>query len=162
MRLWSPAVVLGLLLGLTPCARAVVVVNCTVSSGGIAFGIYNPLSGAGLTSTGSLLINCSGSGTGSTSVTVGVSLSTGLSGTYATRKMLSGLNALNYNIFWETTHQNIMGDGTGGSHSGSGGPITVFAGGSVQFTGTMYGLIPALQDVAPGSYADVIVVTVTY
>jgi spore coat protein U-like protein len=29
-------------------------------------------------------------------------------------------------------------------------------------TGTFYGLIPASQNVAPGSYSDVITVTVTY
>jgi spore coat protein U-like protein len=38
----------------------------------------------------------------------------------------------------------------------------VTAGGSNFATGTMYGLIPASQDVAPGSYTDMITVTVTY
>jgi spore coat protein U-like protein len=143
-------------------ARAAVTVNCTVSAGGIAFGIYNPLSATPNASTGALLVTCTGSGSGSTNVTVNLTLSAGISGNYGTRKMMSGANALNYNIYWSTAYTQIMGDGSGGSFGGSAGPFTVFAGGSTQATGTMYGRIPALQDVAPGSYADVITVTVTY
>ena len=52
-----------------------------------------------------------------------VSLSAGLSGSYATRKMFSGVNILNYNIFWSTAYNQIMGDGSGGSFAGSAGPF---------------------------------------
>jgi spore coat protein U-like protein len=147
---------------IAPAAYAATTVNCTASAGGIAFGIYNPLSGVGDASTGTLRVACNGSGTGSANVTVNVTLSAGLSGSYATRKMFSGANTLNYNIFWSTAYNQIVGDGTGGSFAGSAGPFTVPAGGSNLATGTFYGLIPASQDVAPGSYSDVITVTVTY
>ncbi|MGA2778776.1 MAG: spore coat protein U domain-containing protein [Steroidobacteraceae bacterium] len=154
----------GIALGLlvAPVARAAVTVNCTVSAGGIAFGVYNPLSTIGDASTGTLLVTCTGSGTGSTSITVDVSLSTGISGNYTTRTMVSGANVLNYNIYWSAADQQIMGNGTGGSYGGQAGPLTITAGGSVQANGTMYGYAPPLQDVAPGGYADVITVTVTY
>lgn len=155
-------VALSLLSLIAPCARAATTVNCTLSAGGIAFGIYNPLSALANASTGTLRVVCNGSGTGSANVTVNVSLSTGLSGSYATRKMFSGVNILNYNIFWSTGYNQIMGDGSGGSFAGSAGPFPVAAGGSNVATGTMYGLIPASQDVAPGAYSDVIVVTATY
>lgn len=145
-----------------PAARAATRVACTASATGIAFGIYNPLSAVGDASTGTLRITCNGSGTGSANVTVNVTLSTGLSGSYATRKMFSGANALNYNIFWSTAYNQIVGDGSGGSFGGSAGPFVVPAGGSNFATGTFYGLIAASQDVAPGSYSDVITVTVTY
>ncbi|HEY0801580.1 MAG TPA: spore coat protein U domain-containing protein [Steroidobacteraceae bacterium] len=144
-----------------PFSQAATTVNCTVSATGIAFGIYNPLSAAANPSTGTLRITCNGSGTGSANVTVNVSLSAGLSGSYATRKMFSGVNILNYNIYWSTAYNQIMGDGSGGSFAG-GATFPVPAGGSNQATGTMYGLIPALQNAAPGSYSDVITVTVTY
>jgi spore coat protein U-like protein len=147
---------------LAPCSRAATTVNCTVSAGGIAFGIYNPLSAVASASTGTLRVVCNGSGTGSANVTVNVSLSTGSSGSYATRKMFSGVNTLNYNIFWSTAYNQIMGDGSGGSFAGTAGPFSVPAGGSNVATGTMYGRIPASQDLAPGSYSDVITVTVTY
>jgi spore coat protein U-like protein len=145
-----------------PLARAVTTVNCTVSATGIAFGIYNPLSAVADASTGTLRVTCTGTGTGSATVTVNLTLSTGMSGTFTPREMFSGTNILNYNIYWSTAYTQIMGDGTGGSFAGTAGPFVVPAGGSNFATGTMYGLIPASQDVAPGSYADVITVTVTY
>jgi len=146
----------------SPRAQAAVTVNCTTTAGGIAFGVYNPLSSVGTASTGSLKVVCTGSGFGATTITVDVSLSPGLSGNYATRTMLSGSNVLDYNIYWSTAYTQIIGNGTGGSYSGSAGPITIIAGGSGEATGTMYGYIPPAQDVAPGGYADVITVTVTY
>jgi spore coat protein U-like protein len=124
--------------------------------------VYNPLSTTADASTGTLLVTCSGSGSGTTNVTVNLTLSTGLSGTYAMRTMLSGTNALNYNIYWSTGYTQIMGNGTGGSYGGTAGPFPVTAGGSNFATGTMYGLIPAQQNAAPGSYVDTIVATVTY
>jgi spore coat protein U-like protein len=158
-KLMAAACLSGLML---PVAQAATTVNCTASASGIAFGIYNPLSAVANASTGSLRVTCNGSGTGSANVTLNVSLSAGLSGSYATRKMFSGVNALNYNIYWSTAYNQIMGDGTGGSFAGSAGPFAVPAGGSNFATGTMYGLIPASQDVAPGAYSDIITVTVTY
>jgi spore coat protein U-like protein len=145
-----------------PAALAAVTVNCTASASSIAFGIYNPFNTTPTTSTGNLRVTCTGSGTGSTTITVGVTLSTGLSGNFATRKMFAGANSLDYNIFWSTAYTQIMGDGSGGSFAGTTQPFTIFAGGTGTATGTMYGRVPAQQDVAPGSYVDTILVTVTY
>jgi spore coat protein U-like protein len=145
-----------------PLVHAATTVNCTASAGGIAFGVYNPLSGLADASTGTLKVTCNGSGTGSANVTVNVTLSTGLSGSYATRKMFSGANELDYNIYWSTAYNQIIGDGSGGSFGGSAGPFVVPAGGSNFATGTLYGLIPASQNAVPGAYSDVITVTVTY
>jgi spore coat protein U domain-containing protein, fimbrial subunit CupE1/2/3/6 len=151
-----------LCLCLAPRAQAATTVNCSASTSGIAFGIYNPLSAVADASTGTLKVTCTGAGTGFANVTLNVTLSTGLSGSYATRKMFSGANSLNYNIYWSTAYNQIVGDGSGGSFAGSAGPFVVPAGGSNLATGTFYGLIPAAQDVAPGAYSDVIIVTVTY
>jgi spore coat protein U-like protein len=144
-------------------SHAAVTVNCTASAGGIAFGIYNPLSAVANVSTGTLQVTCNGTGNGKTQVTLNVTLSTGLSGSYATRTMFSGVNTLNYNIFSTAAYTQIIGDGSGGTVAGSVGPFRVTAGGgNVVETETFYGRIPASQDVAPGSYSDVITVTVTY
>jgi len=143
-------------------AHAAIVVNCTASASGIAFGVYNPLSAVANASTGTLQVVCNGTGNGKTLVTLNVTLGTGLSGTYATRKMFSGVNALNYNIFWSTAYNQIIGDGSGGSVAGSVGPLRVDADASNVVTETFFGLIPTLQNAAPGSYSDVITVTVTY
>jgi spore coat protein U-like protein len=144
-----------------PC-RAATTASCTAATTGIAFGLYNPLATVANASTGTLKVTCTGRGTGSINVTLNVTLSTGLSNSYATRKMFSGANSLNYNIYWSTAYDQIIGDGSGGSFPGSTQPFTVQAGGSNFATGTFFGLAPAGQDVAPGSYADVITVTVNY
>src|SRR5277367_903258 len=94
-------------------AHAATTVNCSAIAGGIAFGIYNPLATLANASTGTLRVTCNGSGTGSANVTVNVTLSAGLSGSYATRKMFSGAAALNYNIYWSTAYNQIIGDGSG-------------------------------------------------
>ncbi len=138
-------------------------VRCTATAGGLAFGVYNPLSGPANASTETLSVTCDAHGNGSASVSPIVTLSTGLSGSYASRKMFSGVNPLNYNIYLSAAHNQIVGDGTGGSVVGSTTPFVVVAGGSsVTVTWTLYGLIPASQNVLPGSYSDLITVTVTY
>jgi spore coat protein U-like protein len=143
-------------------SRAATTTSCTAATTGIAFGAYSPLSTTANASTGTLKVTCTGRGTGSVNVTLNVTLSTGLSNSYATRKMFSGVNALNYNIYWSTAYNQIIGDGTGGSFPGSTQPFTVTAGGSNFATGTFFGLLPAGQDVATGSYSDIITVTVDY
>lgn len=162
MKLCARTIGLAAGLGLLPMAQAATTVNCTASASGIAFGIYNPLSATANASTGNLNVVCNGSGTGSVNVTLTVTFSTGMSGTYANRQMFSGANTLNYNIYWSAAYNQIVGNGTGGSFSGTAGPFPVAAGGTSTATGTLYGLIPASQDVVPGGYSDVITVTVTY
>ena len=94
MKTLNNAAVLALMVLAVTSAHAATTINCTASAGGIAFGVYNPLSAVANASTGTLRVTCNGSGTGSANVTVNVSLSTGLSGSYATRKMFSGSTAL--------------------------------------------------------------------
>jgi spore coat protein U-like protein len=150
-------------MGLVPHSWAATHVRCTVSAGGLAFGVYDPLSALGDASTESLNVTCNAHGNGSATVSPIVTLSTGLSGSYATRTMFSGANALNYNIYLSTAYNQIVGDGTGGSVVGTTTPFVVVAGGSsVTVNWTLYGLIPPSQNVLPGSYSDTITVTVTY
>jgi len=149
-------------LGGAPAWCGAVTVNCTTSATGIAFGIYNPLSPVGAASTGTVSVTCSANGSGSTTITVTASLSTGSSGNYTTRKMLSGGNALDYNIYLSPAYAQVFGNGTGGSYSISEGPITITGGEGGTGSGAMYGYIPPLQNAVPGTYTDVITVTVTY
>jgi spore coat protein U-like protein len=159
------ALVLAPVLGIVwmASAQAAVIVSCNVTTGGIAFGVYSPLSTVGTASTGALKVTCTGTGTGRRggNVTAILSLSTGLSGNYASRTMFSATNVLNYNIYWNTAYNQIVGDGTGGSSTGSAN-MTVTVGNSAQVTNTVYGYIPPLQNAAAGGYTDVITVTVTY
>jgi spore coat protein U-like protein len=84
-----------------------------------------------------------------------VSLSPG-NGSYTQRHMTKAADVLNYQIFSDAGMTTIWGDGSGGTSTvGSAGGAA-----SQDFQG--YGAIPAGQWVSPGSYEDVITVTVSY
>jgi spore coat protein U-like protein len=85
-----------------------------------------------------------------------VALSRGGAPSYTPRRLASGANTLNYNIFTTAGYATIWGDGTGGTATVSN------AGGTWLVTLTGYGRIPVNQYVAAGSYTDTITVTVTY
>jgi spore coat protein U-like protein len=125
---------------------------CTVSATPVDFGTLNPF-GAAVTSSGTITVACTGGGNGQT-YTIG--LSTGGSGTYATRQMNSGTNSLSYNLYTSSALSSIWGDGTGGSATVTGTGLKSTSDFAV------YGKIPMPQGVTPSSYSDTIMVTVTY
>lgn len=152
---------LACLLLLVPfAARAAV--TCTVSATGPAFGVYNPLSTSPLLANGQVSASCTLTGTTATTVSLTSNYSTGSSGTFAQRTMLSGASALGYNLYYDAAFSQVRGDGTGGSQQGGATFNLTRTAPTASVTSVIYGRIPALQDVAPGSYVDTIVVTVTY
>jgi spore coat protein U-like protein len=126
----------------------------TVIAGDLAFGNYAPLSALVTDSTSTIQIQARLIlGLLPTAVSYTIGLGTG-AGTVAQRKMTSGANGLNYNLFTDAAHGTIWG---AGSVSGATSGVTGNA------SHTVYGRIPASQTtVVPGSYADSIVVTVTF
>ena len=144
-----------------PSADAAVAFTCTVSASSIAFGAYNPLSTSGTSSVGSWSVTCNAMGSGSATVAGTLTLSTGLSGRYATRTMKSGTNALQYNVYLTPAYAQIVGDGSAGTYAPSDSG-TVTSGQVYNVSGNWYGYMPPSQDVPAGSYADSLVVTVTY
>lgn len=153
---------LGAVLLLAAAAPAGAAVSCSVSATAVAFGVYNPFSAAPANSNGTVTASCTLLSGPTTTVSLQVSLGTGGSGSFSPRRMTSGGQSLAYNLFWSTAYAQVWGDGTGGSFYGV-ATLTVSAlNPTQQATGTMYGQIPAGQDVGPGSYADTIVITLTY
>jgi spore coat protein U-like protein len=147
---------------LLSCAAVHAAATCTVSAVGPAFGVYNPLNAAPTLSNGTVTASCNYVSGGATTVTLVSSYSTGISGSYASRSMVSGVNRLSYNLYFDAAFTQIRGDGTGGSQTG-GATLTVSSTTrSASVSGTIYGRMPAGQNAVPGSYADTIVVTVTY
>ena len=129
---------------------------CTISSAGVAFGAYNPRATGADDVTGTISVACAPS----VSAPV-VQLSTGQSGSYSTRRLEAGSWDLNYNLYTNTARTTVWGNGTGGSQSQtlSGGTVS---GGQRRFSRTVYGRIPALQNVGVGSYSDTVVMTVIF
>ena len=128
--------------------------SCSMATTALAFGSIDSLSSSQISSTASITLNCTG---GSVSYSLG--LSNG-HGTIAQRKMLSGSNYLQYNIFSSSAYTTIVGDGTSGSQ-----PITgSFSTDPASATHTLYGRISSagLFATFAGTYTDTIVVTLTY
>jgi spore coat protein U-like protein len=85
-----------------------------------------------------------------------ITLSRGGSGTYTPRKM-SG--TANYNLYGDAALTTIWGDGSGGTYT-FGAVNGTF--GTQSYSGTIYGMVPATQDLAPGAYSDTITATLSY
>lgn len=149
----------GLLLALTFACGPALALTCGASAGTHAFGTYYPMSGNAVDTSSSIAVNCSG--LVGLLVSVEIHLGTG-SGGYGARKMLSGANALSYNLYTDAGRSTVWGDGTGGSAVVSYSLLLPLLGNSSR-TDWVYGRIPARQvDVRPGNYSDSIVVTVDY
>ena len=132
---------------------ATVTANCSVSTSPVAFGSVDVLAGSNFDATGGVTVTC----TNGTPWSAAAGLGTGAGATYASRKMTSGANLLNYSLYTNAARTTVWGDGSGGtatvSNTGSG----------VAQNFTVYARVPLGQtSVATGAYADTVQVTVTY
>ena len=129
---------------------------CTVTTVGVAFGAYDPQAAGPDDGTGTVSVRCLFFDSPLDSIALG----TGGSGTYFPRRMTSGPWTLNYNLYTTAARAIIWGDGTGGTAMVN--PPGVLAFPFRNHTATVYGRIPALQNVGAGAYTDTVVVTVTW
>lgn len=129
---------------------------CTISATGVAFGAYDPLSTTHDDSTGTVNLGCPPA----VSAPI-VALSAGGAGTFSPRRMAGGAFNLDYNLYSDSGRTTIWGDGTGGTSTVtlSGGTVSA---GTRNFSRTIYGRIPRLQNVGAGAYGDTITLTVTF
>ncbi|MFI5197152.1 MAG: spore coat U domain-containing protein [Thermoanaerobaculia bacterium] len=140
------------LFALVPRADAL---TCTFGSiTGVNFGPYDVLGASAVKSTGTITYSCTNVGTRSVMV---INLSTGTSGTFANRTLRSGANILNYNLYSTAANTQVWGDGNGTTYQYSIDPTDKNA-----HTLTVYGTIPAGQDVGVGSYTDTITITMNF
>jgi spore coat protein U-like protein len=143
-------------------SAACAAVSCSVSAVGPAFGVYSPANASAALANGSITATCTLLSGGTTTVNLVSSYSTGSSGTYAARTMLSGTQALSYNLYFDAAYTQIRGNGTGGSSQGGATFTLTSSAPTGSTTSVIYGRVPALQDVGAGAYSDTIIVTVTY
>ena len=122
---------------------------CTLNVTGVNFGSYDVFSNSALDTTGNIDVNCP-SGVGySMALTAG-------GGTHTQRVMNSGAHRLNYNLYTAANRAVVWGDATSGTVTVNGTGI------GVNVNHGVYGRIPALQNVYPGSYSDIIIVELTF
>ncbi|KAB0633533.1 Csu type fimbrial protein [Burkholderia latens] len=127
-----------------PSVRAAT--TCTMNApSSMVFGTYDTINAA--TSAVTISVNCSGSGNATPTVTASAG-----GGTFANRLMTrtGDTRTLGYNLYLDSAHTSIWGDGTSGTSAISWGKIT----GAGAFSATVYGLIRGGQNAVPGSYAD--------
>ena len=74
----------------------------------------------------------------------------------ALSSMKSGANTLGYQLYLDSGRTTVFGDGTASSSTKSG-----TGSGSAQSI-SVYGRVPTLAGVVPGSYTDTVTVTITY
>jgi spore coat protein U-like protein len=146
-------------------STAVAGVSCTVAGTTAAFGVYNPLNATPLNSTGTVTVTCSLTSPDNIVVPFNVALSRGGSGSYTARALQSGAASLGYNLYVDSAYAQIWGDGTSGT-SMLAGSIELGHGigrkGTDSVVYTTFARIPSAQDVAPGTYNDLITVSVTW
>lgn len=140
--------------GLAGLWPALVHAACTVSAGGsLAFGAYNPYSSTAKDSTTTVSVSCNLP----QSYNVGLNAGTAPGATVTTRKLSSGANQMAYSLYRDAARTANWGQ-TVGVDTVSGSVSVVVT----PVNHTVYGRIPALQNLPPGSYADTITVTVNF
>ncbi len=144
------AVVLAAIIGGVGAAR-VDAAGCTVSATSVLFGAYNVFTTAPTDTLGTITYNCNGG-----AKNVLITITAGQAGTVAPRTLGSALDRLSYNLYRDSARASVWGN-TASQALVVGDPPN-----NTNVTVTMFGRIPAGQDVRAGTYSDNVSVVVNY
>ena len=119
----------------------------------VAFGNYNVFTTTADDSTGTITYRCN-----STATNISISLSDGSSSTFSPRTLRKGSEVLQYNLYRNAARTTIWGDGTGGTsvYYAANPPN------NSNVNVTIYGRIPAQQDVSAGNYSDTVSAVINF
>jgi spore coat protein U-like protein len=124
---------------------------CEVTATDLAFGTYTAQGGTPLQGTTLLRATC----TPGSTYNVGLNEGTSPGATVNQRKMVSGSNNLNYQLYSDSARSTIWGNTTGtDTVTGLGTGLAV--------DHTVFGAVPAAQVVPAGEYQDTITVRIYY
>ena len=128
--------------------------SATITTQSVTFPSYNPVN----------TLATDGAGVVSVAATSGLPYTIGLGGGLSAlppqRRLQSGMNLLNYNLYLDSARSTVWGEGSAG-FPGATKPGTG-VGAASPTSHSVYGRIPPGQNVPPGSYSDTVVVTVTF
>ena len=132
---------------------ATVPATCTIATGNMYFGAYNPTEASSTLGQATIIATCS-SGTNAT-----VALDAGANrGVDGRRKLIrsGGTDLLSYDIFTENNYATVWGEGTNGTTT-----VALNSDGNAKEFNA-YGAISPGQNAPVGSYSDTVAVTITY
>jgi spore coat protein U-like protein len=130
--------------------------SCTISTTPVNFGTYDVFSMVPRDSTGTITVDCKNPEKKPLPVTV--SINQGSSGSFNPRQMTSPLgDRLNYYLFIDSSRSSIWGDGTGGSST-----FIATVSKNAILNSTVYGRVPAGQNISVGTYTDTLTATVIW
>ena len=130
---------------------ATVVPMCEVRASDLNFGQYSAQATAQLNADTALTVMC----TPQTSYDVGLTEGTSPGATVNQRKMVSGSNTLNYQLYRDSGRTQVWGNTKGTD-------MVAGVGTGLDQNLTVFGGVPAQQSIPAGSYADTITVRIYY
>ena len=127
-----------------------VAANCVINAGSVAFGAYDPVTAnasTDLDGAGNFQVQCT-KGTAAT-----VTLGNGLNFSGGTRRMSTGSDFLNYNLYTSSARSTVWNTTNTVSYTATSKAL---------FTLDVYGRVPSNQDISTGSYTDTVVATINF
>jgi spore coat protein U domain-containing protein, fimbrial subunit CupE1/2/3/6 len=124
---------------------------CTISATNLDFGAYVPAATLPKDGTSTVTTTC----TLLAPYNIGLNAGTGTGATVAARKMTGSANLLTYSLYRDAAHLLVWGNTILTD-------TVPLVGTGLAVGTTVFGQIPALQNVAVGSYTDTITATVTF
>ena len=129
---------------------------CTMTTGDLTFGAYDPSTQDDVDSTATITSTCTSGGGAVITLGQGGNAFTGSSDVVPLRQMADGDNRLKYHLYGDTDRIGVFGNtaGTGQNANGTGEAVTT----------TVYGRIVGTENAGTpaGTYADGVLVTLTY
>lgn len=134
---------------------ATVASTCSITAGSLAFGTYDTIGGAQVDGTATVTVACTKGAIATITLGQGQNAGAGSTDTVPVRRMVSGLNFLNYALYSDATRLVTWGNTalTGKAYTAASSASTAM---------TVYGRIPASQDVPAGAFTDVVVATISF
>jgi spore coat protein U-like protein len=158
MALWTAGDVQAATATANLAVTANVTANCTISTTPAAFGAYDPIfanATAALDATGGVVVACTKGASTDVRLGQGANAAAGSTTAVPLRQMASGTERLAYFLYSDAGRTTVWGDTLATSRAFTGT-------GATTSTLTVYGRIPAGQNVAAGAYADTVVATITF
>jgi len=132
-----------------------VAASCAISSGAMAFGVYDPLAGGHVDGSATVSVACTKGSAAAITLGQGENPLPGSTDAAPIRRMTSGSAFLTYTLYSDPVHTSPWGNTapTGKSY---------VAANSQPAQLTVYGRIAASQDVPQGVFSDLVVATITF